>query len=527
MSQAVVPRPVAGGRLATTHNVATPAMAAAAFVAVAGLASANGGFFPSSWGWAAVGLFWLAVVTLIVGTVERPSKAELAFAGAAVLVTAWTWTSIAWSSDRTQSVLEGERALVPVAALAAVYCLAGRRPVGPLVGAVFAAIVAVSSYALLTRLFPDWIGAYNRLGVYRLATPIGYWNGLAIFAAMGGLLAVGIAARTERAWARVLAAASLVVLAPTIYFTFGRGSWIALGAGLIVLIAIDPRRLRTITSVLAYAPVPAAGVVLASRSSALTHPHSAAADAARDGHRLAFVLLGLLAAQCLIAAAVGRAQERLAPGRTARAGFASALVLVVVAGLVAVFVQYGSPVSITERAAHSFTASPPKQVGDLNQRLFNFSGNGRWTLWQVAWQQARAHPMLGDGAGSFEQYWNQHRPLASEVQDAHSLYLETLAELGPVGLVLLAVLLGVPLAAAVRARRHPLVPAAAAALTAYGVHAAADWDWELAGVTLAAILLGAACVLGRRELDDAEPPGLSVGARYVSVTALAAWRQWP
>jgi cytochrome c-type biogenesis protein CcmH/NrfG len=139
----------------------------------------------------------------------------------------------------------------------------------------------------------------------------------------------------------------------------------------------------------------------------------------------------------------------------------------------------------------------------------------------VAWQQTRSHPLLGDGAGSFEQYWYRHRPLGGVVQDAHSLYLETLAEVGPVGLVLLALLLIVPLAAAVRARRHPLVPAAAAALTAFAVHAAADWDWELAGVTLTGILLGAACVLARRELEETEPPSLGVGTRSVAVTTLA------
>jgi hypothetical protein len=522
VSQAVVPRPVERRRLATTRDLAAPTMAVAVFGAVAGLASANGGFFPSSWGWSALGLSWLALLALIVRAVERPGRPELAFAGAAVLVMTWTWASIAWSSDRTQSVLEGERVLVPVAAIAAVYCLAGRRPVGLLVGSVLTAIVAVASYALLTRLFPDRIGSYSRLAVYRLATPIGYWNGLAIFAAMGAVLALGIAARSERVAPRVLAAASLVVLAPTVYFTFGRGSWIALGAALLVLVAVDQHRLRTITATLAHAPAPAAAVLLASRSPALTHPRSAAERATHDGHRLALVLLGLLAVQCVIALAFGRARERLSFGRAARIGYAAALLLAVVAGFTALFIRYGSPVSIAQRAGHSFTAPPPRHVVDLNQRLFNFSGNGRWMLWRVAWRQASAHPLLGDGAGSFEQYWYEHRPVAADVQDTHSLYLETLAEQGPIGLALLGVFLAVPLFAAVRARRHPLVPAAAAAIAAYGIHAAADWDWELAGVTLAAVLLGTACVLARRELDETEPPKLAPVPRTVSTIVLAA-----
>jgi len=108
------------------------------------------------------------------------------------------------------------------------------------------------------------------------------------------------------------------------------------------------------------------------------------------------------------------------------------------------------------------------------------------------------------------------------VQDAHNLYLETLSELGPIGLGLLVALLAIPLVAAVRARRHPLIPAAAAAFTAYVAHAAADWDWELAGVTLAAVALGTACVLAGRETEGIEPGRVGTRTRSVAGAALLA-----
>jgi O-Antigen ligase len=522
VSHVVAPEPTELRRLTVARTGAEPALAIGVFVATAGLAAANGGFFASSWGWSTLGLLWLAIVALIVRQIDRPTTTELWFGAATVLVAAWTWLSVAWSGDVTQSVLEGERALVPAAALASVYCLAGRRPVRLLLGSVLGAIVVVSGYGLLTRLLPDRVGTYDRLAVYRLAAPIGYWNGLGALAAMGSLVAVGIAASAERTWARVLGAASLVVLVPTLYFTFSRGSWIALGAGLIVLVALDTHRLRTITAILVYAPAPAAAVALASRSHALTHPHSALARAADDGHRLALVLLGLAAAQCLVAVAFGRVQAKWQVARAVRRTYAFVLVLGLVAGLATVFAQFGSPPAIVRHAAHSFAAPPPPNDTPLNQRLFSFSGNGRWLLWQASWHQAQAHPLLGAGAGSFEQYWAEHRPVALEVQDAHSLYLETLAEVGPIGLILLAGLLAIPLVAAVRNRRHPFIPAAAAAFTAYVLHAAADWDWELAGVTLAAVLLGAACVLSGRELDDAGRRRLGPPARIGAVAALVA-----
>ena len=56
--------------------------------------------------------------------------------------------------------------------------------------------------------------------------------------------------------------------------------------------------------------------------------------------------------------------------------------------------------------------------------------------------------MLGGGAGSFDDYWFQHRRVDQTVHDAHNLYLETLAELGPPGLALLALVLVVPLGTA-------------------------------------------------------------------------------
>jgi O-antigen ligase len=104
------------------------------------------------------------------------------------------------------------------------------------------------------------------------------------------------------------------------------------------------------------------------------------------------------------------------------------------------------------------------------------------------------------------------------VRDAHSLYLETLAELGVFGLVLLVVVLGTPLAVAVK-RRRPLTAIAAGAYVVFLVHAASDWDWELPAVVLAALVCAVAMLLDQRERR--EPKGLSAAARSVVVVAAA------
>jgi len=98
-----------------------------------------------------------------------------------------------------------------------------------------------------------WFGVYDPIGVYRLSEPIGYWNALAIFGVLGPFLALGfVAARPARK--RVLAGASLPLLLATVYFTFGRAAWSALGVGLVLAITLDARRLQLTASLVAVAP---------------------------------------------------------------------------------------------------------------------------------------------------------------------------------------------------------------------------------------------------------------------------------
>ena len=87
------------------------------------------------------------------------------------------------------------------------------------------------------------------------------------------------------------------------------------------------------------------------------------------------------------------------------------------------------------------------------------------------------------------------------VRDAHSLELETFAELGLVGVALLAALLtGVALAtrAALRAD-DALAAGPAAALAAWAFHSAIDWDWEMPALTLVAVVLAGALLADREE----------------------------
>jgi O-Antigen ligase len=495
--------------------------AALVFLAPTLASGANGSYFPTQWGWSAIGLLLVVGTALVVRASVALGPWEWTMLGGLVAFAGWVALSTVWSVSSAQPVLETERNLVYVAAVAALFCVGSRRSFPWIVGALLAAIYSVAMYPLATRLFPGRLVAYPSSIGYQLATPFGYWNALGVFVAMGVLLAIGFAAHGRTAALRAASAAALVPLACTLYLTFSRGAWLALAAAAIVLLALDLERLRVGVIILALTPAPALGIVLASRSDALTHQGATLAAAARDGHRIALALVALTLVQAAVSLTLHGVARRVALDR--RVGLAAVALLVAlggVGGAVAV-TRAGGPAKLVGNAYDAFV-SPERPTGqDLNSRLVNLSGSGRADYWRVAWREFTENPVLGGGAGSYERYWVRDRPNAFFARNAHNLYLEVLGELGPIGLLLLCVALGTPLVAAVRLRRRPLVAAAAAAYVAFLLHAAIDWDWQMGGLTMTALLCGGAVAVAARPERPDQPartltaPGRAAGLALV------------
>lgn len=506
----------------TAAELALPVGAALLLVTTA---SASGAYFATSWGWIGVLLCWLTAVGLAVRREVVLSKFELASLATLAGFVGWVAFSLVWSEDVPGTVLEIQRDLVyPVALLTVLLFGRSKGHLGLLAG-LTAGITAVCVYSLATRLFPGaLLGEFDPtapISGYRLNDPLGYWNSLAIFAAMGLLLALGFVAESRSAKARALAGAALVILLPTLYFTFSRGGWIALGVGVVGALAVAPRRLRLTTIALAMAPWPVLAVFIGSRFEALTTPGKTVAQVTREGHRLALVIALLAVGAAATAAATRIVEARLPRGPALKRAWAVVLALAVVAVLVSISVEYGSPSTIARKAYRSFKGPGIEVTAgeSLQNRLFSLSSSGRLDHWRVAWREWEANPAVGSGAGSYEQWWFQHRPFPGTVRDAHNLYIEVLAELGPLGLALLVGALVLPLVAGLRARREPVVPLAAGAYVAYLVHAGADWDWEVVTVTLTALGIGGGMLLAAR---PRRPFRLGVPARAVSIAAVVA-----
>jgi hypothetical protein len=189
-----------------------------------------------------------------------------------------------------------------------------------------------------------------------------------------------------------------------------------------------------------------------------------------------------------------------------------------IVAIVAIVVALFHPV----RRWHSFTQPPPAfaRTGYVQSHFLSANGNWRYQFWHAAVDEFRTRPIGGRGSGSFTAWWDQHGP--GFVANPHSLYFETLGDLGLVGFALLAAALVVGAVAAVRRlagldrRTAGAAAAALASFVAWAVAAGVDWLWELPAVTgVAVLLLGLA-------LAPAEPSARVRPAPRWQVAAAAA-----
>lgn len=406
--------------------------------------------------------------------------------GALVLFGAWTWLSSRWSGAPIHATTEFQRvALYAVALFFFGGFLRRRGRLALMVRGIALAIGVVCLVALATRLYPDRYPVDEGLAVTRLAYPIGYWNSLGLFAAVGLVLMLHITCdESEPLFMRVLGAAGVPLAATTIFFTFSRGATAAVVGGVVAYLVVGRPR-GAIAGVLATAPTTFFALQAAYGADLLGTDKNTTAAAAAQGHRVAGALLICCAAAAICRLALSPVDVRLRRVRlstSVRRGLAVGAVLLAVLGLGA-GVAMDAPSRI-DRTWDSFTE--PEQAGDARTRFRAVSLAGRQEHWDVALGYYRQDRLKGVGAGTFETQWLRSRPSAGAVTDAHSLYFEVLSELGLVGLFLLVgalatVLVGLALRA--RGPRRALFAAILAASLMWATHAGVDWDWELAAVS--------------------------------------------
>jgi hypothetical protein len=442
------------------------------------LAFFSGGFFGGPRLVAGV-VAWSLLAVALVAMERRDSlrprgPARAALLGLALLA-GWTALSSAWSPDGAGAAAASERALLYLGALCASFvALRGvaSRWVEP---ALAAGAVVVIGYGLAGRLLPDLVElTRSRSAGGRLDQPLTYWNATGALAALGFVLCARLAGdRTRPVALRAAAAASAAPLGLGVYLSFSRGALTALGVGLAVLIAMAPTWPQLRSAAIALE----AGVVCAGVASILPAVEAAEGDDfAAQGAVLLVVLLAVMATAAAMqvwsarAEVEGTTRMRALGRRVPVVGIAAASLLMLAPFVAATVDRDGGG----SDPAFGATAA---RFGDVGSRRFDY--------WEAAVKGFASDPTFGRGAGSYQAIWLEQRDVAERVVDAHSLELETAAELGLVGLAFLALFIG-GVAAAVRRTR---AAGPAAALAVYAAHSAIDWDWELPALTLVAIML--------------------------------------
>jgi O-antigen ligase/polysaccharide polymerase Wzy-like membrane protein len=508
-AQAAVRAPRAGGR--------TRAGAVAAGALLAGptvLAFFSGGYFdvPRLWAALAAWTLLLAVVLLAPHPLPRPLPARLALAGLA-LFAVLAFVSAWWAPRRGPAFDDAGRDLLYLAALAAATALLRGRVARAVEPALIAGATLVIGYGLSERVLPGLVTlSHSRTALGRLEQPLTYWNATGALAAIGLVLAaraIGDAARP--AGLRAAAAAAAVPLGAGVALSYSRGALLAALAGLVVLAALCPGRGALRAMAIAPAAALAAGVVVSLPGGV----RALEGDLPRRELEGAVVLVALLALMAAAALAARRWAPPRADSATWRppAGAAAALVAVLV-GLMLL----GAALDRGPR-----TGTP--QAGATASRLASTQSN-RFAYWRVALDGFADHPLRGLGGGGFADLWLQKRTVRDPARDAHSLYIETAAEYGLLGLAALGLTLGGVAVSARRAyaRAPSLTAGAIAGLATWAVHAGVDWDWEMPALTLVAMLL-AGLVLAASD-DDAPRwrtgPRLALGLGAAALLAVVA-----
>jgi O-Antigen ligase len=496
----------------------------------------------------------LTAAAIVVGGHTRRLWGALTLTLMAALV-ALTALSITWAVEPSGAWVEADRTLSYLATMAAGVALVRLFPHrwASLLGGVVLASVLVCGYALLTKVFP---GALNADEIYaRLREPFGYWNAVGLMAAAAGPACLWLGARRSgHAAISALAYPALGLLVVALLLAYSRGALLALACGCALWFAIVPLRLRGVAVLATSACCGGLVAFWAFAENPLSTDNVPLADRASAGHQLGIALLAMVLVLLAAGLAIGFASAQRAPSLDARrqAGIVVLLVLSLVP------VAFVGALALSSRGLGGSLSNGWSNLTDphANEAISNAPdrltavGSVRARYWNEALQIAKAHKALGVGAGGYATVRTRFRTDTLDVRHAHGYVVQTLADLGLVGMTVSLALLAAWLAAAARTvglwgagRRAPWTPERVGMATllaicvVFGVHSFVDWTWFVPGNAVLALLC-AGWLAGRGPTDEPivprtsprlavrEPWRIGLAGAAVAVALVAAWTSW-
>jgi len=440
------------------------------------------------------------------------APALLAFA----LLAAFTGVSIIWSLAPSDSWIETSRTFAYLSAFAGTMALARLAPRrwDALVHGIGLACVAISAWALLTKVFPGALAGDETYA--RLRAPFDYWNSVGLTAAIGVVVLLWLGARRSgRPAVNALAWPGIALLEVALMLSYSRGSLLALAIGLTFWFAVVPLRLRGAVVLLGATAGAAPVVGWAFSMTGLTTDRLPTAVRADSGHELGALLLLMLAVLVAVGLAAGfLASERPASPHAKRlAGrvLIGALAAVPVALVIALASAPGGIDGQVSKAWDQLTNPNAATPANTPDRL-TATSSVRARYWKEAFDVHGVSPGVGSGAGAYGTVRNRFRTGTLYVRHAHGYVPQALADLGWAGLALSLLVLGLWAAAALRttgvrrrdrgllwdAERVGMATLVAIALV-FGVSSLVDWTWFVPANALMG-LLAAAWVIARPPL---------------------------
>ena len=436
-------------------------------------------------------LWWVLALGVAAGLLPaaRPARALLVPLAGFGLMLALSAASLDWTASQEATVAELARVALYTGTVLLVLALVDRENWAAAAAAVVGVALLVALASAISRLVPGAVShdVERVLHTTRLNYPLNYWNAVGAWSAIAATTGLIASAHARHVAVRALALACVPACAVAVYLTYSRAGLLDLGLGLVLAVALG--RNRWTTAAHAAAAAAGAGVaVLVVRG----QPEIADASGSAGAPAVALALAGAAALCGGVAWLTRRAgadeRWRLRPVAARRA------LAVVLAALVAGVAALAAS-DVPGRAWDEFRTPAAGNVDrDPAARLANLNSL-RYELWKEGAQAWRQRPLEGIGAGTYELHWNQFATRPLTVRDAHSLYLENLAELGAGGLLAVLLVAGGLLAAAFRARprggpagevgAHACLCAAA---VIFFLHAGVDWLWESTAVALLGIV---------------------------------------
>jgi hypothetical protein len=446
------------------------------------LAFFTGGYFDAARAWAGLIAFVLVAVAVAAAPGYRPTRpGAMALLGLG-LYAAWTLLSILWAPIAGSAYHAGQLNVLYVGVLlAAVLLLRDRDALQTVEPALAAGAVIVVGYGISERLLPGVLQfARSTSAQGRLEQPLTYWNAMGELAALGLVLCARLAGDVRRGRAvRLAAAVAAGPLGMGLYLSFSRGALFAAAAGLVALVVLAPWREQLRAVLLAIT-----AAVLCSIAAAPFRGLTSLRGQLHTREWQGALVLGLLVVIGLVVAASAlRLQRDIASAPLRLPRRAPLIALIVITAGLGVAIVAGAK----EKSSRQLAAGAAR---------YETLQSNRYAYWGVALRAFGDEPLRGLGAGGWAVYWLKYRKIVESAQDAHSLPLQTAAELGIVGLALLAAFLagvGLSARAAVGIDRA-LAAGPTAAFVTYIAHAPLDWDWQMPAVTIIALVLAGALV---------------------------------